>query len=549
MAIDTIYIKNSSGQDTPYPIGAGAENVIYNENLPGSAPANSVHNKIKTYDTHVNTKAVSSSNGVHGIRYYDNKLSVLNGNNQQVEAAGTGDMRAQDQAPSGYIQIGKGGTGNNDGYIRAGQRSGTSIGIRATAEGYNVIASGDYSHAEGQGTTAIDTNAHVEGYTTYANTDAHAEGHGTCAQGRGSHAEGGYYTVEGNVGTFALGYNAHAEGLRTYASGANSHAEGYETTAKIDPSHAEGLVTLANGLAAHAEGYGTCATGQGSHSEGEITRAQGRDAHAEGYKTFAIGDGSHAGGCYTAATNYGSYAIGHRNAAMTTGGTASNQTGTAFVIGNGITDGSGTNAFAVEYDGTVSSKGSTLHPGSDYAEFFEQSDSNSNNEDRVGHFVTFDEEEKIKIASSEDEYILGIVSGFPSVIGNGDCYTQTQMEMRDKFNRIQYEPAPLYEINEETGEEEQVFDDKGNPVYQGFRPIYNPEYDPTRPYVSRKDRPEWAPIGMLGVLAVIDDGTCEVGGYCKVAENGIATAAEGYDKNTYRVIKRIDETTVKVVFR
>jgi len=123
------------------------------------------------------------------------------------------------------------------------------------------------------------------------------------------------------------------------------------------------------------------------------------------------------------------------------------------------------------------------------------------------------------------------------------------MVMRDEFNRIQYEPAPLYELNEETGELEPVLDDEGNPVYQGTKPVYNPDYDPSQPYIPRDQRPEWAAVGMLGVLPVRDDGTCEVNGYCTVAEGGIATKAANDSVNKYRVIGRKTENVVEVVFR
>ena len=55
---------------------------------------------------------------------------------------------------------------------------------------------------------------------------------------------------------------------------------------------------------------------------------------------------------------------------------------------------------------------------------------------------------------------------------------------------------------------------------------------------------------MLGVLAARDDGTCQVNGFCQVAEGGVATAAEGYVPGlTYRVIDRVSDKVVKVVFR
>ena len=73
----------------------------------------------------------------------------------------------------------------------------------------------------------------------------------------------------------------------------------------------------------------------------------------------------------------------------------------------------------------------------------------------------------------------------------------------------------------------------------------NPEYDPNVHYIQRSERAEWDAIGMLGVLAVRDDGSCKVNGFCTLAEGGIATASE----NGYRVIKRVNDHIVKVIFR
>ena len=235
---------------------------------------------------------------------------------------------------------------------------------------------------------------------------------------------------------------------------------------------------------------------------------------------------------------------------MTTGGTGSNTRGTAFVIGNGTSASALSNAFSVQFDGTVKAKSTiTTSTTADYAEYFEWADENHLAEDRVGYFVTFDDGKKIRIADSEDNYILGVVSGEPFVLGNGDCDVWNGMVLRDKFNRTKYEPAQKYEIDPETGKEIPVYDDKGNPVYEGTKPVYNPDYDPTIPYISRADRPEWAAVGMLGVLAVREDGTCEVNDYCTINQNGIATKANKDSLFKYRVIKRNAEDVVEIVFR
>ena len=314
-------------------------------------------------------------------------------------------------------------------------------------------------------------------------------------------------------------------------------------------STAEGYNATASGDYSHAEGHNATASNSSSHAEGNNTTASGSESHAEGLSTTASGNHSHAEGLSTTATNFTSHAQGHFNASMTDGGSIGNATGTAFVIGNGINPIALSNAFSVMFDGTVKAKSTiTASTTADYAEFFEWLDGNPNEEDRVGYFVTMDGD-KIKIAKPDDEYILGIVSGEPFVLGNGDCDVWNGMFLRDEFRRTMYEPAPKVE---------EILDDDGNPTgefeevegaFEGIRPKLNPEYDHTKTYISRFDRPEWAPIGMLGVLAVRHDGTAKVNGYVTVADGGIATACDKNAENSYRVIKSNSENVVEIIFR
>ena len=412
--------------------------------------------------------------------------------------------------------------------INVGRKVGTTVGSHSTAEGRATTASVDCSHAEGRATTA-------------SGNDSHAEGYITTASGRNSHAEGYSTTASGN--------DSHAEGSDTTASGSYSHAEGYFTTASGDYTHAEGYSTTASGSYSHAEGYGTTASGNDSHAEGSDTTASGDYTHAEGYGTTASGECSHAEGHSTTASCNNSHASGHFNADMVTGGTETNTVGTAFVIGNGTSGTVKSNAFSVMFDGTVKAKSTiTASTTADYAEFFEWFDENPDSEDRVGYFVTMDGD-KIRIANSDDDYILGVVSGEPFVLGNGDCDTWNGMFLHDEFRRTIYEPAPKIE---------EILDDDGNPTgefeeiegtFEGIRPKLNPDYDHTKTYTSRFDRPEWAPVGMLGVLAVRHDGTAKVNEYVTVADGGIATACDKNAENSYRVIKANTDSVVEIIFR
>lgn len=331
-----------------------------------------------------------------------------------------------------------------------------------------------------------------------------------------------YITTGAKSGT-TIGSCATAEGYSTTASASYSHAEGQGTTASGNSSHSEGFDTIASGIASHAEGESTDATGTGSHAEGYSTTASGAYSHAEGYSTTALG--------YQHAQGH------HNNTTLSKAGTSSGTgSGTAFVIGNG-TSSSKSNAFRVDYNGKPYSKSTLNSSGADYAEFFEWQDLNLNAEDRRGYFVTLDGD-KIKIAEPND-YILGIISALPSVAGNGDEDWMGRY-IFDEFGAFVYEDFEYEEkvFDEETGETKTI-------VKTGKKYKENPDYDPTLKYIQREDRPEWDYVGMLGVLSVRDDGTCKVNGYCKVAEGGIATESE----TGYRVIKRVNDNIVKVIFK
>lgn len=435
----------------------------------------------------------------------------------------------------------------DDTAVSMGRKVGTTIGTNSFAYGLDVEASGNYSHSKGAYTTASGISSTAEGEETIASGHhSHAEGFKTIASGIDSHAEG--------CGTAAIGWASHAEGNSSnkatdYVNSSSTNAEiiaawivNYFSLATVN-SHTEGFNCLSLGsYGSHAEGSHTIASGAASHAEGELTKSEGNYSHAEGYKTQAINYISHAEGVGTIALQC-QHAQGHFN--NTTNAIANSiegtSTGTAFVIGNG-TESSRSNAFRVTGEGVVYATNAAIQTGADYAEYFEWADGNPNEEDRVGYFVTFDEDsqEKIRIAN-EDDYILGIVSGMPSVIGNGDeCWKQRYV--LDDFGRY----------IEETFEYEVVvgFDDDGNEIKEtknGTKWKENPEYDQMQSYIPRAERAEWSAIGMVGVLSVYDDGTCQVNGYCKCTNNGIATATE--ERSGYRVIKRVTDNIIKVVLK
>lgn len=212
-------------------------------------------------------------------------------------------------------------------------------------------ATGRYSVAEGNATTASGENSHAEGTGTIASTQAaHAEGYQTIASGEAAHAEG--------INTFAEGNYSHAEGNGSYADGIGSHAEGEGSYAVWDYAHAEGSNTTANSYA-HAEGIQTSADASPSHAEGIATTATGQASHTEGYYTEADGDYSHSEGYYTLASFKSQHVFGECNIADPST-VQWNQRGTYIeIVGNGTTA-TRNNARTLDWNGNERLTGSLI---------------------------------------------------------------------------------------------------------------------------------------------------------------------------------------------
>lgn len=339
------------------------------------------------------------------------------------------------------------------------------------------------------------------------------------------------------------------------ASGNYSHAEGNSTTASGNSSHSEGQFTMATGIASHAEGSTN-------------TKATGIGSHAEGSSTTASGHFSHSGGVRTIANNYSSFSHGHYSKEMEAGGLESNTIGDVIVIGNGTSINAQSNCFRVTYAGKVYGLQSYSASGADYAEFFEWLDGNPDDEDRIGLFVTL-KGRKILPANPGD-YILGAISGNPAVVGNGDedWLGRWQHDAYDRFIK-EYLENDYTLIDTSEMSEEELMELQSNPEVEyrddqyyrvtarvvdyetpSWRHKANPNYDPNTPYIERKDRPEWDYVGMMGVLSVRDDNTCEVDGYARISRDGCVTRSDLYiPGETYRVVERVQDGVVRVIVK
>ncbi|MFP3156344.1 hypothetical protein LQZ18_18350 [Lachnospiraceae bacterium ZAX-1] len=330
----------------------------------------------------------------------------------------------------------------------------------------------------------------------------------------------------GRLAGSTVGEDSVAVGKQNKATGAYSHAEGYGTSA--------------TGAYSHTEGHNTQATGNSSHAEGLDTIALNDACHSEGYLTTSGGTASHSEGAYTSSFAY-QHAGGHyNNSTIATPSTSSGTgTGTSFVLGNG-TSSAVSNAFRVTDNGQCFAKGAYSATGADYAEYFEWEDGNPENADRRGIFVTMSGR-KIKPAGCGD-YILGVVSANPCILGNADeCYSG--QFLFDDFGEYIYETSMV---------DEPYIDEDGEQATRQVESTHyklNPEYDPEKSYVHRAERKEWAAVGMMGVLTCRHDGTAVVDEYVECSAEGVATHAETRMLDSYRVIEEIDSELCRVLIK
>ena len=320
---------------------------------------------------------------------------------------------------------------------------------------------------------------------------------------------------------------------------------------------ASGEYSIALGNNNTASGSASIATGWQNKAYGDYSIAMGDANITSGTASIALGNSNVAQGNFSVAMGFYSVALPVQTkigqfGKKGTAGELRSTAGDAFIIGNGTnsTDSNRSNAFRVTYAGKAYGLSAYGSSGADYAEYFEWKDGNPDNEDRRGRLVTLDGE-KIRFATAEDDYILGIVSANPCVEGDIQPDDWQGKYLTDVFGQrltqTVHIPARYEEhetIDPETGETktESILVEEEHDAVQW---IINPDYDQNKEYISREDRPEWAPVGMMGKLVVVDDGTCEVNGFCKAGINGIATKAD----NGYRVMKRIDETHILVLVR
>lgn len=303
-------------------------------------------------------------------------------------------------------------------------------------------------------------------------------------------------------------------------------------------SVAIGYNTTADGNYSYAAGYESNAWGECSTASGFVCEAVGDYAQANGYMTYAE-DYAYSNGYCTYAQSY-QFVVGKYNESVDGDAPSSAEEQSAdtsiFMIGYGkrLTP---ANAFRVTSAGKCMGASAFAGSGADFAEYFEWFDGNPDNEDRRGKIVTLDGD-KIRLATAEDDYILGVVSVSGCFIGNSQSEEWRGKYLKDVFGENLTQEVEVPEkVDKKTGET--------IPAHTVKQFVVNPEYDREQKYVSREFRKEWAPVGFHGQVVVVDDGTCQVNSYCKPSIDGVGTASN----DGYRVMARLDDTHIKVLVR
>lgn len=371
------------------------------------------------------------------------------------------------------------------------------------------IAHGDYNHVEGQANRcyeySYDSNNYIDFsgmktrsilYIPYLRKNSSLNSltgfNNTSVGGISNHISGTWNTSEYSVAVECSGTkNTISNSRNTYVSGLNNILEGV----------ADSIVV------------GTLNTIKGDKTKDQMAKYNavfGYDNEIINYDNcFVAGSENHVTADYQAV-------IGHR---AKQNRTSSEGAGILFNIGNAPSSGvaNQSSAMQVDFSGNVYAGGAYKTIGADYAEYFEWLDGNVDNQDRIGLFVTLDGD-KIKLAN-KDDYILGVISANPSIVGNS-----AELDWHDKYKTDVY----------------------GRLIYdESHNPIVSKNYNDTLEYVPRGARKEYSKVSLLGQLVVQDDGTCEVNGYCTASVNGVATKSD----SGYRVIKRIDETHIKIILK
>ena len=181
-------------------------------------------------------------------------------------------------------------------------------------------------------------------------------------------------------------------------------------------------------------------------------------------------------------------------------------------------------AFTVQNDGTLKADSATIGTPADYAEYFESTDDSAIS---AGTTVVL-ENGKVRPAINS-ETPMGVIrpTGCSTTVGNASPMNYYSKYKRDVFGAHIYEEYTITAWTDSDGEyhnypsdsipndltvpdDAEIITHETNP--EGYevspkrkltRRIINPDYDPSKAYISREDRDEWNLVGLLGQVTIL----------------------------------------------
>lgn len=419
----------------------------------------------------------------------------------------------------------------------------TVTGSYATGAGIDTIASGDTSLAVGHNTTASGEAAVALGhgteasgeYATASGEDSVASGSAALAHGTRAEATGNYSTAIGSVVT-ASGLYATVVGRSSSATGNHATAIGYQARAGAFAATAMGRHANASGDYAFAVGHGARAAHGGAFvwadgaehaverfdSTGDnqfLIRARGGvgigTENPSGYQLNVAGDVYISGTLNGPSVDYAEYFEAADSQEIPLGTTVVIEEGRIRSARNDEQPCGVISAGAMLIGGVY-----TEWPGKYLRDAFGRVRTQTYQEEAMvpKKQKVMRERQKVLTKTVEETVVRKEV-----VLEDGKYLRKSIVESGTRhIEEPLFEEVDLYD---ETGQtvigrhrvpvmereeyEEEVLDEDGQPVLEGTgelviktRPMLNPDYDETREYTPRQQRPEWNCVGLLGQIPV-----------------------------------------------
>lgn len=174
---------------------------------------------------------------------------------------------------------------------------------------------------------------------------------------------------------------------------------------------------------------------------------------------------------------------------------------------------------------------------------------------RLARFVTFSEKDpnRIELFGKKDSGMLLGITTINSTIDSDDPKEWKYKYMVTETGDCVLQRERLAVATKQYDENLEMAFIRTYP-WEHLIKVENKLYDPSKEYVPRSSRGEWARVNLMGKAIVKDNGKCKGGEYCKPyvgkIKDRMGTAVPSKsitDKNRFYVLGRINENMILIV--